>query len=148
MHCQSLGRMMLVRVLNATPAAIFSPIATQPPAFGTSEISKGRTPRPPDLMTKFFALDGKREPNMGRTSLAGKVRKKKHATLQTAKGYLILITPADFHPEERVSPLGHEVEYSDKPELVRYHCLNSIYGNTSGVTSILHRRTCRTARMK
>jgi hypothetical protein len=110
--------MMLVRVLNAMPAAIFSPIATQPPAFGTSEVSKGRTPRPPYLMTKFFALDGKREPNMGRTSLAGKVRKKNHATLQTAKGYLILISPADFHPEERVSPLGHEVEYSDKPELV------------------------------
>jgi hypothetical protein len=110
--------MMLVRVLNAMPAAIFSPIATQPPAFGTSEVSKGRTPRPPYLMTKSFALDGKREPNMGRTSLAGKVRKKNHATLQTAKGYLILISPADFHPEERVSPLGHEVEYSDKPELV------------------------------
>ena len=44
MHCQSLGRAMLIHVLNAMPAAIFSLIATQPLALGTSEVSKGRTP--------------------------------------------------------------------------------------------------------
>ena len=107
-----------------------------PPAFGTSEVSKGRTPRPPYLMTKSFALDGKREPNMGRTSLAGKVRKKNHATLQTAKGYLILISPADFHPEERVSPLGHEVEYSDKPELVPLRQSRFTKPNSSSKSSV------------